>query len=445
MKSPQLDQIVNAVLYEGYILYPYRASATKNRRERFTFGRVYPKDYSDSQGGAELCVNQTQCLLQTRGQSARLEVTVRFLHPMWREVGYMPTEGEESFRTVSELSVGGVLHQSWQEATEREVTVLLDSLDPLQPKCASAPISIKASRAFEPLTDESNKAPAAISRRQEALEGLVELEAAPAGENVYKITVRVLNQTHLSGAQCNDQDEVIMRTLASTHTILEATGGGFVSQMDPPGDFTQLSTHCKNIGTWPVLVGDEGRGERGTMLSSPIILYDYPQIAPESNGSFFDGTEIDEMLTLRVLTMTDEEKLEMRRVDGHARRLLERTERAGLRDVMQIHGVMRESQSIEEFFNPPQPLTSIAKGNKKLKVGETVRIHPKKSADAIDMMLEGKTALIEAIEQDAEGQVHLALVVEDDPGRDLGMARQPGHRFFYSVDEVEPLREGVTA
>jgi hypothetical protein len=443
MKSAVLDKIVNAVLYEGYILYPYRPSSKKNRRERFTFGRVYPKAYSDAQRGAEPCLNQTECLLQSNGKPPALEVTVRFLHPMWREVGYLnPTKGTDpAFRAVPELLVDGVLYQSWQEATEREVTVSLRILESSPSKLASSPFSFRASCALEPLTVESGTEQAAIMRRQESLQGVVEVEATPLSAHIFKLTVRVLNRTPLAASHCDDQDAVIMRTFASTHTILHATDAAFVSQMDPPAEFKQSSVQCKNIGTWPVLVGDENQAQRDTLLSSPIILYDYPRIAPESAGSFFDGTEIDEMLTLRVLTMTDTEKLEMRQVDQFARRILERTETTGAQDLLKMHGTMREVKAAEDFFNPSKRVESVFAGGQELRAGDGVRIRPKKRADAIDMMLDGKAALIEAIEQDAEGTIHLALVLEDDPGKDLGLARQPGHRFFYGLDEVEPLQE----
>ena len=67
-----------------------------------------------------------------------------------------------------------------------------------------------------------------------------------------------------------------------------------------------------------------------------------------------------------------------------------------------------------------------------LKKGDRVRIRPKKRADVMDMALNGKIAIIEAVEQDVEEQIHFALILEDDPGKDLGFMRQPGHRFFYS-------------
>jgi hypothetical protein len=88
MNTALVDKVVKAVLYEGYILYPYRASSKKNR-ERFTFGRVYPQDYSSAQNGAEPCLMQTECLVRNESKDALVAISVRFLHPMAREVGIL--------------------------------------------------------------------------------------------------------------------------------------------------------------------------------------------------------------------------------------------------------------------------------------------------------------------------------------------------------------------
>jgi hypothetical protein len=181
------------------------------------------------------------------------------------------------------------------------------------------------------------------------------------------------------------------------------------------------------------------------VLCSPIILYDYPQIAPESAGDFFDGTEMDEMLTLRVMTLTEEEKDEVRASDDRARSLLERTERTAREQLMRTHGTFRSPEPAKQGgeWNPLEPETTrretVTAFGVELHVGDRVRIWPQKSADIMDLVLKGKIAIIEAIEVDFDDQVHLAVVVEDDPGHDLGLLRQPGHRFFYSLQEVEPL------
>jgi hydrogenase maturation protease len=131
-----------------------------------------------------------------------------------------------------------------------------------------------------------------------------------------------------------------MHTLASTHTILGVREGEFVSLLDPPEALRETAASCRNAGTWPVLVGVEG--ERNMMLSSPIILYDYPQVAPESGGDLFDATEIDEILTLRIMTLTDVEKREMRGADERARQMLERTETLAPEQLMKLHGAIKK-------------------------------------------------------------------------------------------------------
>jgi hypothetical protein len=283
-----------------------------------------------------------------------------------------------------------------------------------------------------------------VRRRQEAISGVLEIGAEAVNADVSRITVRMLNRTAISEAALADQDAVLMRTFASTHAILHVREGEFISLLDTPADSAADAAACQNVGVWPVLVGDEAKGERDTMLASPIILYDYPKIAPESSGDLFDGAEIDEILTLRIMTMTDAEKTEMRHVDERARRILERTEALASEDLLRMHGTMREMRALDtDFFNPETKLSGATVGGVFLQAGDQVRIRPKKRADAMDMILEGKTAVIEGVEQDVEGAVHFALVLADDPGKDFGLARMPGHRFFYASDEVEPLKGGA--
>jgi len=135
------------------------------------------------------------------------------------------------------------------------------------------------------------------------------------------------------------RDQALLRSLISVHTILHVSGGQFVSLLDPPETMRQAASACGNVGTWPVLVGEEGQTD--TLLSAPIILYDYPQIAPESPGDLFDGTEIDEILALRILTMTEAEKSEVRDSDDRARRILERTEMLPPEHFQKLHGALR--------------------------------------------------------------------------------------------------------
>jgi hypothetical protein len=243
------------------------------------------------------------------------------------------------------------------------------------------------------------------------IEGALEIESVAVSDRTFRFTVRILN---LSESGSGD------RSMLSAHTLLSVQGGAFLSLLDPPEEYRAAAVACRNIATWPVLAGREG--ERSLMLSSPIILYDYPQIAPESAGDFFDGTEIDEILTLRVLTLSEEEKQEVRAGNDRARAILDRTEALPAEAFAKMHGAIRGLRN-------PSKL--------EYRQGDRVRLHPRKKADIFDIALDGKIAIIESVERDFEDNVHLAVTVEDDPGRDFGVARQIGHRFFFGVEEVE--------
>jgi hypothetical protein len=448
MNQALVDQVVQAVLYEGYILYPYRASSKKNR-QRFTFGRVYPEAYHFAQNGAEPCSMQTQCLVE--GVDAHIEAIARFLQPMAREIGQVAVPLDELpnpdrpdfFHEVPELEVDGTLYPSWQEAMER--TARLDApLAQLVTAPQAIPFSFAASRTMEPIRNAAGKIAGVIVRRQAEIEGRLELSAEKIDDTVFRLTVRVCNTTPMTAPLLDAPNAVLMRIFASTHAILHVTGGAFISSLEPADAYAGAVAACKNIGTWPILVGDEAKRDRDCMVSSPIILYDYPKIAPESPGDLFDGGEIDEILTLRIMTMTDAEKNEMRRVDAQARAILERTESLSEEHLLRLHGVMKPTENFgEDFFNPASKAESVTVNGVELRKGDRVRIRPKKRADAFDMAVTGKVAIIESIEQDAEDNMHLALVLEDDPGKDLGFLKQPGHRFFYGTDEVEPV-EGAS-
>ena len=310
MSESSVDRVARALLYEGYMLYPYRRSAVKNR-QRFNFGVVYPEAYSRAQQGLDPWEMRTECLLQGDADVG-LVVTVRFLHLFARGPA-RETEPE------------------WHEAIEREVTIRIAAVGELLGTPRSLPFSF-------PGADELC--------RQVGLEGRLDLSAEPAEVGVFRVRVGVANLTLFDPEALPNRDEVMLRSLVSTHTILRAAAGEFVSLIDPPAPLKAAAAACRNLGTWPVLAGDDG--SRDTMLSSPIIVYDFPTIAPESPGDFFDGTEMDEMLSLRILTLTDEEKQEMAASDERARRLLERTEASGPEDLMRMHGVLRQIRALEE-------------------------------------------------------------------------------------------------
>lgn len=454
MNLALIEKIANAVLYEGYNLYPYRPSAQKNQR-RWTFGRVYPEAYSLAQKEAEPCAMQSQVLVVAKSGKVEtkptLDIRVRFLQVIDREIGQLetplaelPAGDEPKFQIVGELRLGDDIFQTWQEGIEREVRATALRLRNLPAQPYQQRFTFAASRTLEPIRQNPDKVAGVIVRRQHTLEGIVEVTAEPVGDQAFKVTLRIKNISPVAEAEHQNEQSIIPQTLASTHAILSLQNGEFVSLIDPPEPYRAMAASCENIGVWPVLVGEAGA--RDAMLASPIILYDYPQVAPESAGDFFDGTEIDEMLTLRVLTLTDEEKREMAQTDEHARKILERTETLPEEYFMKLHGALRgmgslapEELSAWDFLGENTRLESIAIGGAFYKKGDRVRLKPRGGADIFDIVLAGQTAIIEAIEQDFENNIHFAVVIEEDPGKDLGLMRQPGHRFFYTPDEVELL------
>jgi hypothetical protein len=322
--------IADAVLYEGYLLWPYRRSATKNQR-RWTFGGVYPRAHSEGREDDPWTM-RAACLLE-HGGDARVEVRVRFLHVVRRDVVRAGPRGSEP---VDELRVGDRRHLAWDEAVEREIAVPALPLDALLAD-RRVPVAIPAGRVEEPLREAGGARAGAIVRSWEELAGTLAVRAEPAAEAVARVVVEIANETPWPGGS---REDALRRTFCSTHAVLHATGGAFVSQTDPPVALRDAAAACRNDGCWPVLVGDPG--ERHTVLASPIILEDHPRIAPESPGDLFDGGEIDQMLVLNILTLTDEEKAEMRDTDPRAREILERTEALTPEQLMALHGAIRE-------------------------------------------------------------------------------------------------------
>lgn len=338
MNLAMVEKIAKAVLYEGYLLYPYRPSAVKNQ-QRWNFGVVYPCSYSEAQPGSDRWMIETECLVEGKERSV-LEVRMRFLQLVERSIGQrIELLPGEPFQLVESLEVNGKLFHPWQEAVEREITLPLRSLADLSSEPLVEPFTLPAEKHVEPLSDSSGQTVGIIIRAQRLIRGAIVVSAKQVGNKVSRISVRIQNETPFEVSGGLNRESALMRSLVSTHTILGIEDGAFVSALDPPESLRELAADCHNLGTWPVLVGEEG--QRDTMLSSPIILYDYPQIAPESAGDLFDGTEIDEILSLRIMTLTEEEKREVRQSDERARELLERTETLPMEQLMKLHGVLR--------------------------------------------------------------------------------------------------------
>ncbi len=351
MNAALVDGIVKAVLYEGYMLYPYRPSAVKNQ-QRFNFGVVYPRAYSDAQGGTDACTMQTQCLV-VGNEKMRCLVRVRFLRMVDRSIAKVLTPvselsslASEKIETVDRLELNGKVYQPWLEAVEEEIQATEFDLSALVSQPMQWPFRLSATHDKEAIRDEGGVIAGVIERRKARVQGTVEFAAERLADGIFKLTVRIENMSTTDGDGAIRRDDALARSLVSAHTILEISDGEFISLIDPPEAFRGFAQACQNVGTWPVLVGEEG--QRDTLLSSPIILYDYPQIAPESPGDLFDGAEIDEILMLRIMTLTEDEKREMRQSDDRARQILERTESLPDEQFMKLHGALRGLRTARE-------------------------------------------------------------------------------------------------
>jgi hypothetical protein len=315
------------VLYEGYMLYPYRRSAIKNR-QRWSFGILYPPQYSEVGSGTERSILHSECLIKIEG-AAKLDVQLRFLHLLSREVAEVPKAR---------------LVESWDEGAERSAEL---EWDPVAAPQQKVEFRFAGSDGQETLLDSAGNVSGFVNRTQHELTGFVAVSSENISESVLKLTLEAGNTTGLP-PNAHDRDSALLRSLLSAHIILTATGSEFVSLLDPPEELRKPAANCKNIGNFPVLLGDQEKGQRDMLLCSPIILYDYPQVAPESAGDFYDATEMDEMLTLRVMTLTDEEKREMASSDDRARMLLERTEQTAREQLSRTHGAIRSLRPLSK-------------------------------------------------------------------------------------------------
>jgi hypothetical protein len=339
-----VDRIVAATLYEGYILYPYRPSSVKNQ-VRWTFGGVYPREYGEAVGGAEPWEATTECLLRG-GDDARVEVTVRFLHVVTRTAARLqarcaepPTDGTSGLVHVDVLEIDGRIHRTWEEAAERTLEAGVCTVAALLQETRRLTLTVEAGEEVEWLRGDDRLVAGAVLRSHQPLVVTVEISALRVSPDIARVCVSVTNVTPVIPEDVASRDSALRHALLSTHVVLGVAGGAWLSLADPPADAVDLAQACVNAGLWPILVGPPGSAD--TVLASPIILEDHPQVAPESVGELFDSTEIDEILSLRILTLTDDEKAEMRGADERARAILDRTESLTQDDFMRMHGTLR--------------------------------------------------------------------------------------------------------
>ena len=274
-----------------------------------------------------------------------------------------------------------------------------------------------------------------------AISGVIRMSAEGVGP-YFKLRVRIENLTAWDPTAGTDRNVALRHSLVGAHTLLALRGGSFVSLMNPPPEAAAAAGACANVHTWPVLAG--APGERDVMLSSPIILYDYPALAPESPGELCDSTEIDELLTLRIMTLTEEEKREARATDERARAIIDRSESIPREVFERLHGAIRHlqpaiSNPIEEFFNPasetPAEQGWVQVGDTRIAAGDRVRIQPLRRADSMDLFLAGRIARVQAVHRDVDGRTYVAVAVDEET-EDLNGSY---NRFFYfDPDELRP-------
>jgi hypothetical protein len=473
-------RVADTVLYEGYILYPYRASHGKNAAGvRWQFGVLVPERHAESHplpagalpaagtvsGAIETWCQQTECIVEP-GEGAAIEVRLRFLHLQARQVEQATEDG--SFVPVESLTAGGRRHVTWDEGVETEVPFTV-ALDDVLTGERSLAVERPAAEEIEELDGGR------VTRRREALSLrlVVSAEPLPGPYGIVRLRVRVENVADWAGDP-GQRADVMRHSAVATHVILAATPGTrFVSPLDPPEWARPAVTSCTNLATWPVLVGEEGDAD--VVLSAPMVLPDHPEIAPESPMDLFDGTENDELLNLRILTLTEDEKAEARATDPRAAAIVDHVDHLPPELQERLHGAIRSLRELPSRGAPGEPAAAdpfpeiwtdssgavkpppsifdpvvdasyspetdtVEIAGQRVGRGSQVVLRPAAGrSDAQDMFLAGRMATVQAVLFDAEDDPHLAVTLDDDPGAELQVAH--GRYRYFRIDEVEPLAE----
>ena len=453
----QLSAVADAVLYEGYLLYPYRRSSAKNR-VRWQFGVLFPRAWVERDGpvvpgvsgSADSWYQQTECLLRFRQPGATLRVRLRYLQLQRKQVEETGHHGGprevESLRTDD-----GMLHLTFDEAVPCEVDMAIP-LDDLFQGERSVAAGAAAGTGIEALPSGAGR----VVRRREEVRADLTVGAERLGQNLCRLRVRTTH-TGTGPDPRATREKALGGALIAAHTLIGGDGVEFVSLIDPPEDLRAHADACRNEFTFPVLGGEPSTSRAGAtghvLLSSPIILPDHPQVAPESPGDLHDAAEIDEILTLRTMLLTDEEKREARATDPRAAAILDRVDTMPPEVFERLHGAVRSLAPA----NPSPPFTerpawwqegaddglspstdTVLVDGVPLGGGSRVRLRPRgRGADAQDMFLAGRTAEVAAVFHDVDGSVHLAVTLDDDPAAELHSWY--GRFHYFRPDELEPL------
>jgi hypothetical protein len=466
-------RVADTVLYEGYLLYPYRASSAKNQL-RWQFGVLGPVGAADA-GAGEPAHLATACLLQVgpsstgTGTGFRLDIHVRFLQVQSRQVEEIVPEQvvgpvRQRFRAVDELHASGRTWVTWQEAVEQEVVVGGLSVDDLL-LGRNLPVYVPGGQTLETVTDAAGHPVGRLVRTRRPLEAALDLRAAPldaadvaSRSGRYRLEIRLTNEVRWSALPAPDphdppdraarHERASENSLVGAHLLLTLDGGTFASVIDPPEGFEAAAQTCRFDRCWPVLIGAARFSP--VVLAAPIILEDRPAIAPESPGDLFDATEIDEILTLRVQTLTEDEKAAARATDPRAAAILDRCDGLTEAEMTRLHGVLRDpgaAPASPEDTVPwwdPEADASVDPGTDTVRVagvpvarGSRVLLRPSRRADAQDLFLAGQVAIVAGVHSDVDGATHVAVTLEDDPAADLH--DWYGRYYYFGPEELEPL------
>jgi len=427
--------VADAVLYEGYLLYPYRGTSSKNQ-SRWQFGVLGPP------GAAEAGVGEDDTLAAqflVDGAEA-ITLVLRFLH-LQRRRAERERDGDSAggFEPVAELSTSSGSWLTWDEAVECEM-----SFGPLvfeEPEQRwTLPVAAGAGVEIEPV--EGGR----LVRERREVHGALSVCSDPDGD-LRRVSVRLTNV----GPSTLDKNDSIARSMIGAHLIAEVVGGRFVSLLEPPPEAAGAVSRCRQHRCFPVLAGPPGATD--IMLISPIILYDHPEVAEQSNTALYDCTEIDEILTLRVMTMTEEEKAQARATDPRAARIIDQCDAMSPDAMARLHGVLRDPHGVPglvpeipegiDWWDPladnavrPE-IDAVLVNGVRVARGSRVRLRPRRNADAQDIFVAGKTAHVASVHEDVEGNKHVAVTVDDDPAAELH--DWYGRYLYFSPDEVEPL------
>lgn len=408
--------VADALLYEGYVLYPYRASSPKNQNAlRWQFGVLVPPGHRT---GDEPSEQRTECLIEDTGGGASISLRLRFLRVRSRTVEATTSNG--GYEPCARLEVDdGDEVIPWEEAEEERVDTIV-SIDDLVGIEREVVFAVPAGTEVEAVTADGEEVGRVVRSRQ-VVEGRMRLTAErldtePASVRL-SITVANTSPWTQDGAS---REEALRRSLIGTHVLVAVDGGSFVSLLEPPPWATSAAAGCESEGAFPVLVGAPGSTD--TVLCSPIIVYDHPSVAPESPGDLYDATEIDEILTLRTLTLTEDEKREARATDARSAAIIDRVDSMSPEVMSGLHGTIRERS--DRVLSPPAAGTKV-----RLRLG-------RRRADVHDIIYDGRVATVWDAVVDSEGQHMLKVTIDDDPAADLH--REQGRYLYFAMDETEP-------